>query len=91
MFYPPIAQKEKLDKYFIHSLGHGTGLEVHEAPFVGPGSKDVLENGMVFSIEPGVYLPKVGGVRIEDLVYMRNGRSRYFVEVSTKLKDNIIK
>lgn len=83
-------KKHKLAKYFIHSLGHGSGLEVHEAPYLGPDSKDELANGMVFSIEPGVYLPKVGGVRIEDLVYMHKDRPQYFVEVSTKLKDNII-
>jgi len=80
----------KLDKYFIHSLGHGTGLEVHEAPSLSPRSKDILQNGMVFSIEPGIYLPRVGGVRIEDLVYLKSGQPRYFVEVSTKLHDNII-
>jgi Xaa-Pro aminopeptidase len=84
-------KKQKLEKYFIHSLGHGTGLEVHEAPGVGPFSKNVLENGMVFSIEPGVYLPKLGGVRIEDLVYLQSGKPKYFFKVSNLLKDNIIK
>lgn len=83
-------QDVKLEKYFIHSLGHGTGLEVHEAPYLGPRSSDILENGMVFSIEPGVYWPKVGGVRIEDLVYLHNNRPQHFIKVPTKLKDNII-
>jgi Xaa-Pro aminopeptidase len=50
-----------------HSLGHGIGLEVHEAPSLSPGSKEILEEGMVFSIEPGIYIPDFGGVRIEDL------------------------
>ena len=50
-----------------HSLGHGIGLEVHELPRLTPVSKDVLENGMVFSIEPGIYLVNNVGVRIEDL------------------------
>lgn len=53
-----------------HSLGHGIGLEVHEAPTLSPRSKDVLKPGMVFSIEPGIYIPGFGGVRIEDLVVL---------------------
>lgn len=51
---------------FAHSLGHGIGLEVHELPRIGERSKDVLAAGNVITLEPGVYLPEVGGVRIED-------------------------
>ncbi|MBW2478139.1 MAG: aminopeptidase P family protein [Deltaproteobacteria bacterium] len=54
--------------YFGHGLGHGVGLDVHEAPTVSPRSKTVAEPGMVFTIEPGIYLPNIGGVRIEDMV-----------------------
>lgn len=82
--------KNKLSKLFVHSLGHGTGLEVHEYPGVGPFSENVLENGMVFSIEPGVYKKGKGGVRIEDLVYLENGQAKQFVEVSRDLKDQLI-
>lgn len=53
-----------------HSLGHGIGLEVHEAPNLSPKSKDTLKPGMVFSVEPGIYIPGTGGVRIEDLVVL---------------------
>jgi Xaa-Pro aminopeptidase len=53
-----------------HSLGHGIGLEVHEAPHLSPKSKDILKEGMVFSIEPGIYITGSGGVRIEDLVVL---------------------
>lgn len=57
-----------------HSLGHGIGIEVHEHPFLSPNSKEVLKTGMVFSIEPGIYIPGFGGVRIEDLyVKEKNG------------------
>jgi Xaa-Pro aminopeptidase len=55
-------------EFFGHGLGHGIGLEVHEAPTVSPRSKAVVQEGMVFTIEPGIYLPGTGGTRIEDTV-----------------------
>lgn len=61
---------------FGHSLGHGLGLEVHENPGVGPNAKGRLENGMPFTIEPGIYVPGWGGVRIEDVVVLEEGRAR---------------
>lgn len=57
-----------------HSLGHGIGLEVHEAPSLSPSSEDTLVDGMVFSIEPGIYLNGKFGVRIEDLFTIQNGK-----------------
>jgi Xaa-Pro aminopeptidase len=57
-------------KYFGHGLGHGVGLEVHEGPTLSPRSDALLSAGMVFTIEPGIYIPGVGGVRIEDTVLM---------------------
>ena len=85
-----VLAEKHLDKYFIHSLGHGTGLEIHELPNLSPKSKDRLENGMVFSIEPGVYLPKLGGIRLEDLVYLKGGKVQKFINISTDIKRNII-
>ncbi|WP_068268448.1 M24 family metallopeptidase [Caviibacter abscessus] len=53
-------------QYFTHRLGHGLGIDVHEFPDVSSSTKDILEEGMVFTIEPGIYKPGVAGVRIED-------------------------
>ena len=61
---------------FGHALGHGVGLATHEQPHLGPTSTALLTEGMVFTIEPGIYLAGWGGVRIEDLVVMENGKIR---------------
>jgi len=63
-----VLAKAGLGRYFTHSTGHGVGLEIHEAPKVAKGLKDELLPGMVITIEPGVYVPGRGGVRIEDIV-----------------------
>jgi Xaa-Pro aminopeptidase len=63
-----VLRRGKLDKYFSHSTGHGVGLEIHEGPRLAAKQKQVLEQGMVITIEPGVYLPGRFGVRIEDMV-----------------------
>jgi Xaa-Pro aminopeptidase len=60
-------------EHFGHGLGHGVGLLVHEAPTLRPESQDTLVDGNVVTVEPGVYLPGIGGVRIEDLVVVRDG------------------
>jgi len=55
-------------EYFVHSLGHGVGLDIHEPPTLSPKSKDILMEGNIVTIEPGIYIPGFGGVRIEDTV-----------------------
>jgi len=66
-----VLRKAGLGRYFTHSTGHGVGLEIHEAPRVAAGQKEVLQPGMVITIEPGVYFPGKWGVRIEDMVAVR--------------------
>jgi Xaa-Pro aminopeptidase len=68
-----VLRKAGLGRYFTHSTGHGVGLEIHEAPRVAAGQKEVLKPGMVITIEPGVYFPGKWGVRIEDMVAVNDG------------------
>jgi Xaa-Pro aminopeptidase len=68
-----VLREAGLAKYFTHSTGHGVGLEIHEAPRVAAGQKEVLRPGMVITIEPGVYFPGKWGIRIEDMVAVTEG------------------
>ena len=69
-----VLRKAGLGRYFTHSTGHGVGLEIHEAPRVAAGQKEVLQPGMVITIEPGVYFPGKWGIRIEDMVAVTRRR-----------------
>jgi Xaa-Pro aminopeptidase len=63
-----VLRRLKLDAYFTHSTGHGLGLEVHEMPRLGQNERTIIREGMVVTVEPGVYIKNLGGVRIEDEV-----------------------
>ncbi|WP_277641428.1 M24 family metallopeptidase [Wolinella succinogenes] len=71
-----VIEEAGYGSYFVHSTGHGIGLDIHELPVISKRSETVIEEGMVFSVEPGIYIPHHYGVRIEDLVVMREGKAQ---------------
>jgi len=80
-----MLRRHKLDRYFTHSLGHGVGLEIHEAPRLAKGQTQRLQAGMVVTIEPGVYIPGRGGVRIEDMVVVTQGGCKVLTPTAKEL------
>ena len=66
-----VIDKAGFGNYFVHSTGHGVGLDIHELPVIGSRSETIIEENMVFTIEPGIYLPEQFGVRIEDTIIVR--------------------
>jgi len=82
-----IINKAGYGNNFGHGLGHGIGLATHESPRLGPSSTDILSDGMVFTIEPGIYISGWGGIRIEDTVIMENGKTRVLSKARKILHD----
>ena len=76
---------EKYSRYFAHSTGHGVGLEVHEAPRLASDSKDILEEKMVVTVEPGLYFPGLWGVRIEDTVLVQENSCEKLTKMDKQL------
>ena len=74
---------------FVHRTGHGLGIDIHEPPYITATSEIVLDEGMVFSIEPGIYLQGKFGVRLEEIVILRNDGPEILSELTRNL--NIIK
>ena len=70
-----IITKAGFGEFFVHSTGHGVGLDIHEMPYVSTKSDTIIEDGMVYTIEPGIYIPNEFGIRIEDMVAMINGQA----------------
>lgn len=81
-----IFGREGLEEKFRHGLGHGVGLEIHEKPYMGKTCKDTLKENCVVTVEPGLYIPNWGGVRIEDTVVIK----RDSVEIITKSSKSLI-
>jgi Xaa-Pro aminopeptidase len=73
-------------EYFVHRTGHGIGLEVHEPPFITASSETVLDEGMTFTIEPGIYLPGRFGIRLEEIVVVRKAGAEILSSLSRDLR-----
>ena len=71
-----IVEKAGYGKYYVHSTGHGVGLDIHEMPYISTKSDTIIEDGMVYTIEPGIYIPNEFGIRIEDMVAMVDGKAK---------------
>ncbi len=82
-----VLRKAKLDQYFTHSTGHGVGLEIHEPPRLGKKQAENLEPGMVVTIEPGIYIPNKGGIRIEDMVLVTDRGVKVLTPISKELAE----
>ena len=80
-----VLRKSGFDSYFTHSTGHGVGLEIHEPPRLGKGQTELLQAGMVITIEPGAYIPGLGGVRIEDMVLVTETGCQVLTPTSKEL------
>lgn len=83
-------RKAGFGKYFGHGLGHGIGLEIHEQPALGPSSDQVLRPGMVVTVEPGIYIPGYGGVRIEDDVLITDTGCRVLSDLDKEVDQIVI-
>ncbi len=77
--------KAGFGKYFGHGTGHGVGLNVHEGPSISSNSEGIVEEGMVFTIEPGIYIPGLGGVRIEDMVVVTKSGCKVLTKIPKEL------
>ncbi len=77
--------KESLGEFFNHSLGHGVGLDIHEPPMLSPFTDTLIQNAMVFTVEPGVYFENRFGIRIEDMVVVKNDRLNVLTDFPKEL------
>ncbi|MGC8869727.1 MAG: M24 family metallopeptidase [Brevinematia bacterium] len=80
-----VISKYNLGDYFVHSTGHGVGLEIHEAPMLNSSSNEILKEGMIVTVEPGIYIPGKFGIRIENMVLVKKDSSEVLTTLGTDL------
>lgn len=85
-----LIAKSGYGKKFGHGLGHGFGLQIHENPRISPGNTDLIQAGMVITIEPGIYLPGWGGVRIEDDILVTSDGHRVLTSTPKNLEEMVV-
>lgn len=77
---------EGYGEYFGHATGHGVGMNVHEKPSISARSPEIIKEGEVFTVEPGIYIPEIGGVRIEDMIALSGGKRKCLTALPKNLK-----
>lgn len=86
-----IIEKHGYGEMFLHRTGHGVGLDIHEDPYMDDVNELILEEGMVFTAEPGIYLPNIGGIRIEDDILVTADGHRVLTSYTKELDKVIIR
>ncbi|MBI4690804.1 MAG: aminopeptidase P family protein [Nitrospirae bacterium] len=81
-----VIKKAGYGDFFGHGTGHGVGLQVHELPHISWSNKEIIKENMVFTIEPGIYVPELGGVRIEDMVVVGKKKANLLTSLSRELE-----
>jgi Xaa-Pro aminopeptidase len=85
-----VIDKAGFGKHFGHGLGHGTGLQIHEAPRLAAGQKTLLRPGMIVTVEPGIYFPEWGGIRIEDDILVTRSGHEVLTSVPKELDECVV-
>ena len=81
-----IIKNAGYDEFFGHGTGHGVGIDIHELPHISKTGNESIKAGMVFTVEPGIYIPSLGGIRIEDMIAVDKGRCRVLTTIPKELE-----
>ncbi len=85
-----VIEKAGYGEYFTHRTGHGLGIEAHEAPSIHQKNEEIIKEGLVFTVEPGIYIPKIGGCRVEDDILVKPKGCQVLTKYPKSLEDMLI-